>query len=85
MKEEKWIIFWIGIMVVGMCIAGYFAIQGNIAYAAACEKAGGHLRSLTSYGIGMGPTIGGSGGVAVVPTTSTTTFCLSSDGRILLL
>lgn len=54
-------------------------VMAKTAEAEKCEAAGGKLLSKTS--LGVGPSLSGSGGVAVVPTT--VSFCVSPDGRIL--
>lgn len=63
--------------------AVYFGIQGERKMYAKCADLGGHMISKTSSGLGIGPNIGGGGGVSVVPTTTTVQFCISDDGRIL--
>lgn len=47
----------------------------------ACEAKGGRIYSRTITGIGVG--VSGNGQVSTVPTTSTVTFCISEDGRII--
>lgn len=46
-----------------------------------CVEMGGKMISKTTSGIG--PSVGGNGQVGVAITTSTVSFCVSSDGRIL--
>lgn len=55
------------------------AIWGSIQESRRCADMGGKIISRTS--VGVGPNVGGGGGMAVVPVT--VSFCVSADGRIL--
>jgi hypothetical protein len=45
----------------------------------ACSTRGGHIATAYAIGIGHGP----NGHVSVAPVATSTSFCLSADGRVL--
>jgi hypothetical protein len=68
----------LGALIIAMMIA---ANVSQAAWNADCEARGGHVESSTQTGVGTG--VSANGKPVVTTTTSTTHFCLSSDGRIL--
>jgi hypothetical protein len=65
-----------------MLIAGiYLLIAAQIEADRRCKAIGGHYKTYTNTGIGTG--ISSNGGVVIIPTTTSTSLCLSEDGRIL--
>lgn len=81
--RDMWSDGWPGrvLLMIGALVPFLIAgvIWGAIVEGRRCEALGGHIISKTSTGVG--PAIGGGGGVAV--TTNTVSFCVSQDGRIL--
>ncbi len=67
----------VGIGVLALLLA--LSIWAGTRAAQECSRKGGHIVSKPV--VGVGPTFGKDGGVAV--TTSFVTFCVSGDGRIL--
>lgn len=72
-----------GVLIAILVVCAYFIIQAEREAYARCSGLGGHMIEKSASGIGVGPSIGSSGGIAVVPTTTTVEFCISDDGRIL--
>jgi hypothetical protein len=64
-------------VVAGLAIALVFAIRSNNEWAAWCQSQGGHVTSHTTTTTVV--TANGKPGIA----TTTTSYCLSADGRIL--
>lgn len=67
------------VLILGPLIA--LAVKEANEFERECVAAGGHTKNLTSVGTGVGTST--SGQPTVVTTTSTTTICLSADGRLL--
>ena len=73
-----WLNWWPFILVaVGILGVGGLIIAAAIAEDAACKARGGHIYSQTGSGFGF------STSGQFVPTFTTTSTCISSDGRIL--
>lgn len=75
MDRELAIVVWGGGALVAICFG--LMIWATVAEFQACEAAGGHMVTKSSVGVGF--TSGGQ--MATVPTS--TSFCVSKDGRIL--
>lgn len=80
--EEKAAFGGMALLTVGLFSVGIpMAMRESADYATWCSAQGGHVDSSTS----MSPvtTVGGNGQVGVGTAVSTTTYCLTSDGRII--
>lgn len=68
----------LALLLVGVGVGIYFAGQEHDRWVQWCVSEGGHVDSSTSTGVGIDYTNG-----KPVTTTSTTFYCLTSDGRVL--
>jgi hypothetical protein len=69
--------FWSFIFVAIIAVGIPLAVRADHQYQVWCQAQGGHVTSNTTYGTTV--TTGGHVGT----TSSTTTYCLSADGRII--
>lgn len=70
-----WTLLVVLLAAIVFCFVGY--AQALERFKAACEALGGHTSSISTSGVAVGP----KGQVS--PTFSSTTICLSADGRII--
>jgi hypothetical protein len=81
MSEDKVFGGLMALIVAAVAVCVWMGIRSDNDYAAWCQSKGGHVSTSTSYGSGVG--VSSKGGVTPVVTSSTTYYCLTSDGRII--